>query len=255
MNRNVIFYMTKIPYVLFLIILTSCTEVLVFDDTVVITGRVITRDEFGIEKTDNNNVLVSINNTNLKTSTNANGYFTFNEVPLGTFDLIFTKEGYGARTVRYYNVAPGRDTLRMYDVDILQPSSIEIQNFRVEEEGSVLYAKGTIIHKFPYIRPDSYHRSPMLIVYSNDKEDVSTTHYLRYISIEVPLPTNSEFNIRLHGIYTPYRKDETYYYLAYGASVYNYLTDRYYDKEKESSISVSTIFGKPSNVFSLIGKY
>jgi hypothetical protein len=249
-------FITKV-FILLNFVLSGCGEVVKFDETCTITGQIVTRDEFGIENNDLANVSVTLDNTGLTATTDETGFFTFSEVPTGTYDIEVTKKSYGIRTIRSIYVYAVSDTLKLKAIDLIQPSSIEIQNFNIEKVGNDLFAKGIIIHKFPFV-PTGYGRArvPAIMIYYSMNSDVSYRNYLRNQSYMIEVPSNSEFNINLSWMISyPSSKAETYYYIAYGESI---LDDRFYDTQMnpESGFTVSypTIKGKPSNICSLTGE-
>jgi hypothetical protein len=228
----------------------GCVEVVNFDGTSTISGQIETCDEFGIENDKVVQASVTLDKTSFTTITDETGFFTFKDVPTGSYDLVVKKEGYGDRIIRDVNVFMGKDTFNLGKIKLIQPSTIEIQNFSIEKEGDFLYAKGKIIHKFPI--KTNYPRTPIVYVYYNDRDNVSQENYIRYNFIVLSVPTNTEFRERVYWIYAPYSSDQTYYYIAYGASVGGF-TDQLYDPETGFYINKSTLWGKPSNICSLKG--
>jgi hypothetical protein len=258
MNRSIFLIVARLLIIsYFIIIQYGCNEVALFDETCTITGQIVTRDEFGIENNNLANVSVTLDKTGLTATTDEKGFFTFSEVPTGTYDIEVAKESYGTRTIRSIEVFAMNDTLSLKPIDLIQPSSVEIQNFSIEKVGYDLFAKGEIIHKFPFV-PKVYgsSRAPAIVIYFSQKNDVSYRNYIRYQSYAIEVPSNSEFQINLGWMISyPNSKGETYYYIAYGKSI---TDDRFYDMQINPqngySVYYPTIKGKPSNICSLTGE-
>ena len=61
-----------------------------------ITGTVLLYTNEGAVSADNSAVTVSIDNNNVSTKTGADGKWTLDSIPSGTYDITYSKEGYGS---------------------------------------------------------------------------------------------------------------------------------------------------------------
>ena len=60
-----------------------------------ISGRILLYDGENIAATDNSGITVSIDNTTVTTQTGADGRWTLDSIPKGTYDISYSKPGYG----------------------------------------------------------------------------------------------------------------------------------------------------------------
>ena len=84
-----------IKIILFVSILTtivSCKKEIVYQWP---SGNISGSVALSSASSDNSGVLVTIEGASLKTVTNANGEFSFENVPTGIYDIVFTKDGFG----------------------------------------------------------------------------------------------------------------------------------------------------------------
>lgn len=238
----------------FVFLLSACTtEMVDFSKTCSVKGKVIACDEFGIENQDDSNMLVTLENTSFSTTTDESGSFVLDNVPNGIYNLALEKESYGTRIIRDINVYAYNDTITLKPVEVVQVSTIEITNFSLEEEGYFLYARGTIVHKFPVVA-EGMAKVPRIMIYFNNNSSVSDQNSVHGgFYHDVICPSGSEFRVRVHHmISVPYYVGETYCYVAYGvSSPGNWYTNFKWDAKTVSGISRSPLLGKPSNIFSL----
>lgn len=244
----------------FMLLLTSCTtEIISLNETSTVTGKIITRDEFGFENYDATGVAVSLDNTDFNTTTDENGVFVFEDVPTGSYDLLLEKSGYGSRIIHSVDIFAIQDTVDLKSLDLIQPSSIKIQNFRIEQEDYQLYACGTIEHKFPYVLEEGEYnpyfrviKSPSIAIYFNDQDNVSVTNYIRNFTYDVFYPSKSEFRVQLNWVISaPINQGQTYYYIAYGESLVAGYKNEVYDPETGFVDYYPTLLGEASNVFTI----
>ena len=239
----------------------GCTTVtLDFKESTKVSGNIITCDEFGISNNDLSGVTVRLNDTGFATVTDDNGLFVMENVSFGTYDLIIEKQGYGSRIITSITFLEGDEDIQMGSIDLIQISSIEITDFKIEKEGFQLYASGNISHKFPYIlNQDEYipHqkslKGPRIEIFFSDEQNVSNKDFIRSFSYEVFVASGSDFRIPLNWVISwPTNPGETYYYVAYGVS--NFFWS-YQNGEYNSDTGFeewnSTLLGRPSNVTSL----
>ncbi len=226
----------------------QCTKVVSFEGAGVLSGRIVTHDEFGIENYDAAGVSVKLDSTELTAITDDQGYFIIENVPAGSYDLVAAKAGYGTRKLYSLDIFSGTDTTYINKFDLYQPSSIEIKNFRIEQEGSYVHGRGTIIHKFPNLPEKDVYFGPIIVVCYGDNSDVSYKKCMRWMFFDVNQPSDTEFDIsnffRIVGGSGMRR-----YFVAYGISTYNVpFYDWNFDSETGQTQSLSNLLGKPSEV-------
>lgn len=85
-----------------------------------IRGKVIVYDSSGKAVADYSGVIVTIDSTDLKDTTDASGAYYFSEVPAGRYNFSFSKEGYGTyRIIRQLHPG-GRHPTQLADADVGQ---------------------------------------------------------------------------------------------------------------------------------------
>lgn len=242
----------------------GCTETVDFTQTCTVSGTVASLDEFGIKINDSGHISVRLDSTDISAITDENGSFTLKNVPTGFFDLVLEKEGYGTRMINGLGVYATGDTFKLNPIDLIQTSSIEIKNFRIEKGEYYLVAKGTIVHKFPIITElpegSTYGyaiKCPRIEICYGANNKVSDKNYIRKSIYNVNLPSNSEFHISLGWmIAPPYQYLETNFYVAYGNSTINSYRNKATHNDYSGTLYDRNPYyyptnGKPSNVFSI----
>ncbi len=192
---------------------------------------------------------VELDRTDIKTTTAADGTFTLPGIPTGTYDVVLSKEGYASRTLWETKVYAVDDSLDLGTLSIYMPSSIEIENFRIEKEGDKYLAKGTIYHKFPLVSDGDIKIGPAILVFYSENSDVSlkdTYYFWQYYFI--PQPSGTEFSIpEISRILSGSKR----YYVAYGMSISSSMMYEYhFDSTTGKYQSFSELLGKPSNITS-----
>ena len=230
---KLIFNKINLLYILIIISISGCKDIIPIDTGNTIHGTVTTLSEFSDTINDRNGVKVIISNTDFSTVTDEYGFFEFNNVPIGEYTIYCEKDGYMKWGHTMINTGI-EDTLNVH-CSIIKTSTTLITNYRME--GDVLFAKGTITHNSPISDFSEYKNwstdwdskcPAILIMCSKDSTVSMETHYDfaksrcvegTYIHIyPVFLPSGEEFEINVSGrIQQPINR-ETWYYIAYGVS-------------------------------------
>lgn len=161
---------------LFMLLLSagcSTTEIIRLDLTGTIYGTVHTRTEYGGDSGDQKNVLVTLEGSDplISTTTDSSGRFFLNHVPSGTYDLVFSREGYGTIKRMGYSFV-GDDSVFTL-ASLYEKSSVIIQNLTAEiTDNTSVNVKAMIT--YDTLNSRSYGPArPYLIYCIHDSPDVS----------------------------------------------------------------------------------
>lgn len=138
-------------------------------------------DENGVQIRDKEGVTVKIENTSNTVNTDQNGRFEFSNISAGTYNLTYSKEGFGIYKRLSYQFVGGNEPGVLDKITLYQVPSVEIQNVNVSYADSVLDITGTL----------SEIGQCNIVYYLNDSADVSNEHYdYSYKSKYCCLPTH-----------------------------------------------------------------
>lgn len=186
---------------------TSCNddeEVKEFEGDIV--GFVKLVDTDGYESYVNSGIKVTIENTEYSCETNDTGRFEFNDVPIGTYNFIYEKEGYGKAKKVGVQFAGGNiptliSTQRLYKYTNTVVSDIEITS-NDSGEFNIVFNENMVF-------------SGELTFYAKDRIPISDTNF-DYMA------EHSYFRF----YYNDYNKGDTIYIVGY---THNYYEPAYFD--------------------------
>ncbi len=191
---------------------------------------------------------VSIVNTNFSVQTGTDGFYTIVGVPVGTYDISYSSEGYVTYTEQGVNIVGG-DTPYLFDDIVLgqKPISV-INNLR-----SYTYGFGSIRIAGDITPPGSEESKKNVFVYVSDQNTVSKDNY-DFIGGDLTSVSDTFF-IDLINLYYNYPPETDFIYLiAYTKSFdpndYRYEYNLNYD-EYYMNFTDFTISDTPSNIISI----
>jgi hypothetical protein len=152
-----------------------------------ISGRILLYDGENIAATDNSGITVSIDNSTVTTQTGADGKWTLDSIPKGTYDISYSKPGYGTgKIMGIFHAATNHATTliaRSESMNIV--SSIDISNIKTASFSSASWLVNAInlglIRNGLFIEPifnnPTSKNKPVRLFFS-DKNVVSASNYL-----------------------------------------------------------------------------
>ncbi len=144
-----------------------------------LSGYAILEDEFGFNLNSSSMVSVSINSIAKSVNTDSTGKWKIDSLETGTYDITFTKPGFGTYIKYSYQFVGGSNSF-YGTVKLGQLPSFEISSFLVNSNGAYINTSGTINKKAP-----SY-TSLFLAVFAGTDSTVSSNpeHYKKsYIGL------------------------------------------------------------------------
>ncbi|HQR92564.1 MAG TPA: carboxypeptidase-like regulatory domain-containing protein [Sediminibacterium sp.] len=222
-----------------------------------IQGMILLYDEDGNRQTDMSGATVSIDNSTVSTKTGADGKWTLDSIPYGTYDISYSKQGYGTgKIMGIYHAATNHATTIISNSESMAVnSSIAVSNLVVTPFNAAIQAAGvTGVHIDPVFNNPSG-KDKYVRLFFSDNANVSSNNYL----VEEKIRSNgastqlNDFNLTTRFFENlGFKKGQTIYVKAYGDS---FLADNYTDPITNTTIfpSLST---KPSATmnFVLAGK-
>lgn len=109
-----------------------------------ITGYIFLYDEDGTKLSDNGYVTVSIDNSTVSTTTDATGKFQLDSIPAGTYDISYTRDGFGTgKIMGLYHAATNHATTNITrNESMAMNSSLVISNVIVKPFDAALAQLG-----------------------------------------------------------------------------------------------------------------
>jgi hypothetical protein len=220
-----------------------------------ISGQVLLYDEEGSALPDNSGVKISIDNSTISTTTKADGKWQLDSIPFGTYDISYSKEGFGTgKIMGIYHAATNHSTTVIAKSESMAVnSSIEITNLVVTPFKPGFEQLGVSgVHIDPVFTNTSG-KDKYVRLFFSDNNSVSATSFLAETKVRsngAPLQQNN-YNLTTSWFESlGFKKGQTIYVKAYGDS---FLADQYTDPLTNTTIfpSLST---KPSNAVSFILK-
>lgn len=199
-----------------LILLSGCvkeTEIVRLELAAKIEGTIVTYDEFNNLINDPENVQVQLEGTDpvLSTFTDKDGKYEFENVPTGTYNLIFSKEGYGTSQEQGIKIVGGSEAVRHFYNDLFAISTITIENLTVENvDNQTILLKAIVNHDFT----NTY---PVLLYYLHTSENTSGTHYMQFGYIYFFGASGTQLSSTIEINSNKFSPGSTIYAVAYGS--------------------------------------
>lgn len=215
----------------FLIILLGCDKK---EENTYLKGNIVgfinLVDENGVEVEDKSGVNVSINGLSNSATTNRNGRYELSNVPAGTYNLIYTKAGYGNYNRHSYQFIGGNIPALLDEITLYEQPNIEVQNLDISFNDDIINITCRITETSQYVAQ----------VFINDSSNVSNINY-DYASafiinnVWVGFITSFSQEISLSG--TPYSVGDKIYLVVYFINPYE--EGGYYDYKNHKYIHSS----------------
>jgi hypothetical protein len=214
-----------------------------------LTGKINTYTEYNAIIKDNANILVTLEGSDplITGLTDTSGTYIIKDIPLGTYNLIFSKDGYG--TLKYEDFEfIGSDKPRVYSSFMDRKSTTKINNYTLAISGTTLTISGSISHHYPKSVEHGYpYYWPGIIVYLARSANVSYTNNVYTISLNSDQNNDTTFNYETYLPSIAFPHGSQLYAIIYGQNnmsyyEYDYVTGYYSDP----------CLGTPSEVKSII---
>ena len=225
-----------------------------------ITGTIKLYDADGKSLADNSGVTISIDNSSVNTQTAADGKWTLDSIPFGTYDINYAKAGYGTGKLMGVNheALNHATTLIAKHIPVNALSAIEIQSLRIANWNSNPTIASLInaglaqngVHIDP-VFTNTTGKNKAVRFFFSDSPNVDATNYLvtdkqKFSGVpEQAINAGYELNWFTSNGFTP---GQTVYIKAYG--------DGYVDDAYENPISGNYLFPslalKGSNTVSFV---
>ena len=242
--------MIRIFLGLFLILLlhSGCekSEILQLDLKGTLKGEVLTLNEFGYPNYDNGNITIHLEGSepSLSVITDSVGKYELNNVPIGTYNLIISKEGYGEHQRQGFQIVGGNEPL-YFNGSIIEKSSTTIESLSLENKHNELFLKGIVNHN--YINDGWGFRTVAIRYFVHSLDNPSDTNFLQTGIINFSGESGSRLEVPIYLDKNQFSSGSNIYVIAYGC--YNY-ENAYYDIL--SSEYRYTSLGIGSNIASII---
>jgi hypothetical protein len=218
-----------------------------------IVGQILLYDEDGKAIADKSGVVVSIDNSTVSTQTGIDGKFQLDSIPAGTYDISYSKEGFGTGKILglYHAAANHATTLIKNSESMAVNSTLAINNIVIQPFDPSLQQFGVSgLHIVPVFENHSGTEKWVHLFFS-DNNNVSAANYKADYKIKVSGTANQFDNYNMTTKWFEslgFTKGQTVYVKAYGDC---FLSDAYTDPLSNQVIFPS-LSNKPSNVVSFV---
>ncbi len=172
-----------IIFAISLIFLSSCNDKKKLDANLIGIVKLFAEDEIA----DASGVLVKIANTDFETTTDKDGNFELKNIPLGTYKITFSKEGYSSEIFEDYQIIGGGDFNRRFFANLYKKPTIKISSFSAENENNNL--------KCTAITEDTIKNVYFLFSTSSDVSDsLFMMQYTSWVNNNLTATINLSFN-------------------------------------------------------------
>ena len=218
-----------------------------------IAGLILLYDEDGKTLTNRSGVTVSIDNSTVSTKTGIDGKFLFDSIPAGTYDISYSKEGFGTGKIMglYHEAANHATTLIKNSESMAVNSSLAISNLVIQAFDPAVQQLGvTGVHIVPVFN-NSTNKEKWVHLFFSDNSNVSATNYQADEKIRATGGANefTNFNMTTNWFESlGFKKGQTIYVIAYGDS---FLADSYTEPLTNQTVFPS-LSNKPSAAVSFV---
>lgn len=229
-----------VTLIFFLLIFSSCekTEIKQIDLKGTIEGQMYVYNEYGVEidNFEDINVVLEDGAIEMSTTTDSDGEFLLENIPAGTYNLIFSKEGFSDYQQQGVQIIGGEE--RIYSLAyLIEKSSTSIENISIElDVVNNIYLKSSVIHNSEYA---------VIRYFLHDQEDVSYFNYIETGTFIFDGESGTQETCNLYKNTSSYYSGSKIYIIAYGCPK---VSVGYYD-----ILSNQYIYpvGEPSNITSI----
>lgn len=216
-----------------------------------ITGRILLYDEDGTAIPNNSGVKISIDNSTISTTTKTDGRWQLDSIPFGTYDISYSKEGFGTgKIMGIYHAATNHSTTVIARSESMAVnSSLEITNLIVTPFKPGFEQLGVSGFHIDPVFANTSGKDKYIRLFFSDNNSVSSTLFLSETKVRSNGSAVQQNNFNLTTSWFEslgFKKGQTIYAKAYGDS---FLADEYTDPITNTTVfpSLST---KPSNTVS-----
>ncbi len=238
-----------IPLCTCLFFILGCTkkEILPLEFKGDLKVKVYTSSEFGTPTNDKGNIDVALEGTDpeIKVATDTSGTVVINNLPLGTYNLVVSKEGYGTYKYQGFRFIGGSE-LSNISLSLTHKSTTKIKSYHLSISGTILTVSGIISHQYP---PPAIYSNilPGLVMYLSNSPEVSFTNYLDYYNFNANQNNDTTFKTNMNAITSYFPSGSTIYTIIYGR---NRFGSYYYDPE--TGLYYDPNLGDPSEIQSIV---
>ncbi|MEI8074186.1 MAG: carboxypeptidase regulatory-like domain-containing protein [Bacteroidota bacterium] len=218
-----------------------------------IAGVIYLYDEDGIRMGDNGYVTVSIDNSTVSTTTDASGKFQLDSIPAGTYDITYSRNGFGSGKIMglYHAATNHATTMITKNESMAMNSTLAISNLVVQAfEPAVQQLGVNGFHIVPvFDNPSGKEKWVHLFFSDNSGVDASNFQAETKIKVSGSAAQLNNYNLTTNWFEgLGFQKGQTIYVKAYGDS---FLADAYTNPLTNQTVfpSLST---KPSNTVSFV---
>ncbi len=235
--------------ILLFLIFIGCekSEVVEYNLTGTLMGRIYTYDEVESKMTDNSGLTIKLEGGDplITTKTDSVGDFELLDIPAGTYNFIISKEDSWEFQRQGYQIVGGDEPI-YYKCNLIEKSTTTIENLLLEvENSSEIHLKGIVNHNYT-IYSWSY-LMPYIYYFINDSQDVSDKNYMQKGTIGFYEESGSSLDQKLYIDQGLFPSGSEIFIVAYGANA-NDIS--YYDIS--SNQYIHPFLGTKSNIASII---
>jgi len=196
---------------------------------------------------DQSNFKVTLKGTNPEMTqfTDAQGSCIFQDLPLGTYTISISKDGFGTREEQNFRFI-GSKEIDSYGTTMLHKSTTKIKSYKLTISNDTLHVSGVISHNY---NPKYYSGTwPKLNIYINKTPDIFLSSSQLYGYALANEYNDTIFNCNIKLLSPSFPSGNTFYIVVCGRNVVDYF--HYYDYKSDSYIEPS--LGDPSEIKSFI---
>jgi hypothetical protein len=202
------------PFICIILTAGCGKEIYQLNLTGTIKGSVYTLSEKRIYTNDQENVTITLEDSDplLSVTAGTSGSFSLQDIPSGTYNLVISKDGYG--TIVHQGLAiVGGDKPIYQSFSLFEKSKTTLTELSLEAPLTTsLNFSGTIIHNF--LPADFY--KPNIRFYIGTTEDVSPENYLYSSTREINVATGQTFALSINISFLGLGSGTNVYFKAYG---------------------------------------
>jgi hypothetical protein len=209
-----------------------------------ITGSIFLYDEDGTKLSDNGYVTVSIDNSTVSTTTDASGKFQLDSIPAGTYDISYSRDGFGTGKIMglYHAATNHATTVISKNESMAMNSNLSINNVVIQAFDPALQQLGVSGFHIVPVFDNPSGKEKWVHLFFLDNKSVSSSKYQAETKIKVSGAANQMNNFNLTSGWFEslgFGKGQTIFVKAYGD---NFLADEYIDPITNQTIfpSLST---------------
>lgn len=218
-----------------------------------IAGIILLYDEDGNALADKSGVTVSIDNSTVSTKTAFDGKFQFDSIPAGTYDISYSKDGFGTGKIMglFHEATNHATTLIKNSESMAVNSSLAINNLVIKAFDPAVQQFGvTGFHIVPVFN-NSSNKEKWVHLFFSDNSNVNATNYQADYKIKASGAANDFTNFNMTTKWFEslgFKKGQTVYVIAYGDS---FLSDSYTNPLTNQTVFPS-LSNQPSKAESLV---